>query len=155
ENEQTWRHKNNNFMRTLFLVELSLVPFPDEPPIVYMPADQWEDLTLRRQKYKAVDLGKQGGAEQRIFLELNKSTDIEFVETPLKDVVDYLKDKHSIPIVLATKKLEEASVNPDTRVTKGLKSITPRAALRLILKDLELTYVVRNEVLQITTPEDA
>src|SRR5439155_16473659 len=81
ENEQTWRHKNNNFMRTLFLVELSLVPFPDEPPIVYMPADQWEDLTLRRQKYKAVDLGKQGGAEQRIFSELNRPSDIDFVET--------------------------------------------------------------------------
>ena len=54
---------DNNFLRTMFQVELSLVPFPDEPPIVYMPADQWEDLTIRRQKYKAVDLGKQGGSE--------------------------------------------------------------------------------------------
>ena len=48
------------YLRTLFSVELSFVPFPDEPPVVYMPADQWEDLTIRRQKYKAVDLGKQG-----------------------------------------------------------------------------------------------
>src|SRR5207247_8986495 len=65
------------------------------------------------------------------------------------------KDKHNIALGLATKKLEEASVHPDTPVTKQLKSITLRAALRLILKDYELTYVVRNEVLQITTPEDA
>ena len=40
-------------------------------------------------------------------------------------------------------------------MTKTLRSITLRSALRLILKDLELTYVVRDEVLQITTPEDA
>src|SRR5205823_11644901 len=52
-------------------------------------------------------------------------------------------------------KLEEASVSPDTPVTKTLRGVTLRSALRLILKDLELTYVIRDEVLQITTPEDA
>src|SRR5262249_12815185 len=111
--------------------------------------------TIRRQKYKAVDLGKQGGAEQRIYTELGKNTTIEVVEMPLKDVVTYLQDTHNIPIVLSLKKLEEASVSADTPVTKRLRSITLRSALRLILKELELTYVVRDEVLQITTPEDA
>jgi hypothetical protein len=155
DNEQTWRTRNNNFVRALGQVELSLIPFPDEPPIVYLPADQWEDLTLRRQKYKAVDLGKQGGAEQRIFLELNKTTNLEVVEMPLKDVVLYLSETHNIPIVLSTKKLEEASVSPDTPITKSFRGITLRSALRLLLRELELTYVVRDEVLQITTPEDA
>ncbi|HEY2413623.1 MAG TPA: VWA domain-containing protein, partial [Pirellulaceae bacterium] len=147
--------RDNNYLRTLFTVELSFVPFPDEPPVVYMPADQWEDLTIRRQKYKAVDLGKQGGAEQRIYTELGKNTTIDVVEMPLKDVVLYLTETHNIPIVLSLKKLEEASVSADTPVTKSLRSITLRSALRLILKELELTYVVRDEVLQITTPEDA
>ena len=32
---------------------------------------------------------------------------------------------------------------------------TGRSALRLILKDLELSYLVQDEVVQITTPEDA
>ena len=120
-----------------------------------MPADQWEDLTMRRQKYKAVDLGRQGGAEEKIFNELNRVTEIDVVEMPLKDVVLFIQDRHGIPIVLSQKKLEEASVSTDTPVTKSLRGVTLRSALRLILKDLELTYVVRNEVLQITTPEDA
>jgi len=157
ENELVWRNRENNYLRTLFNVEVSLIPFPDEPPIVYMPADQWEDLSIRRQKYKAVDLGQQGGSEARIFDELNKIMPVgmEFVETPLKDAIQYLQDQHSIPIVLNTKTLNDAGINPDTPVTKNLKGITLRSALRLMLKELDLTYVVRDEVLQITTPDDA
>ncbi len=155
ENEAVWRLRQDQFVRTMFTVEQALVPFADEPPIVYPPADQWEDLTLRRQKYKAVDLGKVGGTEQRIFNELSKETNVDFVEQPLKDAMMYLGDLHKIPIVLSQKKLEEASVSMDTPVTKTLRGVTLRSALRLILKDLELTYVIRDEVLQITTPEDA
>jgi hypothetical protein len=120
-----------------------------------MPADQWEDLTLRRAKYKAVDLGKQGSSEERIFKELGQTATLEFIETPLKDAIQILKDRHSIPIELDVKKLEEAGVNLDTPVTKNLSGITLRSALRLMLNDLELTYVVRDEVLLITTPEEA
>ncbi len=77
------------------------------------------------------------------------------METPLKDVVVYLSETHDIPIVLSKKKLEEASLSPDTPVTMTLRGVTLRSVLRLILKEHELTYVVRDEVLQITTPEDA
>jgi len=155
ENEQTWRQRQHEFTRSLALVEQSLIPFADEPPIVYVPAEQWLALTERREKYKAVDLGKRGGAEQRIFDELNRTATIDVVEMSLKDVVTYLSDTHGIPIVLSSKKLDEAGVSVDTPVTKSLRGITLRSALRLLLKDLELTYVVRDEVLQITTPEDA
>jgi hypothetical protein len=80
---------------------------------------------------------------------------MEFIETPLKDAIQILKDAHNIPIELDVKKLEEAGVNIDTPVTKNLSGITLRSALRLLLNDLELTYVVRDEVLLITTPEEA
>src|SRR5438045_7581735 len=94
-------------------------------------------------------------AAKRIDQELDKTSNVDLVETPLKDDIDYLKDTHAIPIVLKTKKLEEASVSPDTPVTKQLRGISLRSVLNLILEDLELTYVVRDEVLQITTPTDA
>jgi hypothetical protein len=94
-------------------------------------------------------------AARRIESELDKTTDIDMVEMPLKDVVQYLQERHQIPIVLNQKKLEEASVSIDTPVTKSLKGIRLASALNLMLRDLELTYVVRDEVLQITTPEDA
>jgi len=94
-------------------------------------------------------------AAKRIERELDKACDVDVVETPLKDVVAYLQEMRAIPILLNTKKLEEASVSPDTPVTKRLQGISLRSVLNLILEDLELTYVVMNEVLQITTPSDA
>jgi len=153
--DAVWVAKEKNYMQALYQCELSLIPFPDEPPVIYMPADKWEQLTLKREKYKAVDLGKQGGAEQKIFKELNNLTEVSFVEQPLKEAIDYLKDKHGIPIVLNSKALQDAGVNPDTPLTKDLKNITLRSALRLILNDFDLTYVVRDEVLLITSHDDA
>ncbi|HEY2412930.1 MAG TPA: hypothetical protein VGI40_11840 [Pirellulaceae bacterium] len=86
---------------------------------------------------------------------LNTIVKVEFVEAPLKDVVQRLSDVVGVPFVLSLKKLEEASVSADTPMTKSLQGLTLRSVLRLILKDLELTYVIRDEVIQITTPEDA
>jgi hypothetical protein len=143
------------FYDTLYQSELSSIPFPDEPPIVYTSAERWEEITLSRKKYSQVDLAKPGGSEERIFKALNEDATLDFVETPLKDVVTFLSEAHGIPISLNAKKLEEAAVSPDVPVTKNLKGISLRSALRLLLGELELTYVVRDEVLQITTPEDA
>jgi hypothetical protein len=155
EMDAVWLARDKNFVQSMYQVELSFVPFPDEPPIVYMAADKWDELTRKRGKYKAVDLGKQGGAEQRIIKELNNTTELAFIETPLKEVVSYLKDRHLIPIEMNTKALSDAGVNPDSPVTKDLKNITLRSALRLVLNDFDLTYVVRDEVLMVTSHEDS
>jgi hypothetical protein len=155
ENEQTSRSRGSGFVRTLARVESAAVPFADEPPVVYASAERWQELTREREKYKAVELGKKGNAEQRIFDELNKPTSLDVVEMPLRDVMRFLADSHGIPIVLSAKKLEEESISLETPVTKSLHGITLRSALRLILKDLELSYLIQDEVVQITTPEDA
>src|SRR5262249_40931954 len=52
ENETLWRERDSKFVRSLHSVEKSLVPFPDDQPIVYLPASQWQDLTQRREQYK-------------------------------------------------------------------------------------------------------
>jgi len=56
---------------------------------------------------------------------------------------------------LSVKKLEEASVSPDTPVTRTLKHVRLSTLLDLILSELELTYVEKDDLLLITTPEDA
>jgi Skp family chaperone for outer membrane proteins len=155
DNESVARQRHNNSVRTLASVESAAIPFSDDPPIAYLPLDQWQQITDQREKYKSVDVHKPKSAEQRITSELNNTTNLDVVEMPFKDVVSFLADLHHIPIVLATKKLDEAGVSPDTPVTKTLRGVTLRSALRLLLKDLELSYVIQDEVIQITTPEDA
>ena len=94
-------------------------------------------------------------AEKKIEEALKQPTQIEFVETPLKDVVDYLKDLHKIEIQLDTAALKEAGVDESTQVTKNIKGISLRSALKLMLDDLQLKYVIHNEVLLITSPAKA
>ena len=162
--EQTRYYEQQLFVRnardkavldTLYQSELASIPFPDDQPIVYPDASVWEELTLRRKKYAAVDLKEKGGAEEKIRKALEDTTSIEFVETPLSDVVDYLKDLHNIEIQLDTKALDDASLGSDTPITKNLKGITLRSALRLMLGGMDLTYVIKNEVLMITTVDKA
>ena len=89
------------YVDTLYQVEKSFIPFPDDPPIVYPDAEIWQQLTARRKdKYSSMDLAKRGPAEKKIQDALKSPTEMSFVETPLSQVIDYLKDYHKIEIQL-------------------------------------------------------
>lgn len=76
-------------------------------------------------------------------------------EVPLKDFVEALGAALDKSVILATKKLEEAAINLETPVTFRLRNVKTQTALRLILGELGLTYLTYDDVLMITTPEDA
>ena len=154
ENLQVREARHRGIVDALFQVERAHVPVGGEPPIVYPNAQVWEELTLRRRKYAAMSLERQGSAEEKIFEALRQPTSLEFIETPLRDVVDYLKDLHGIEIQINYRALEEIGVSADTPLTRNLKGISLRSALRLMLRELDLTYSVQDEVLLITTPEE-
>ncbi|MCO6458687.1 MAG: hypothetical protein J5I93_25550 [Pirellulaceae bacterium] len=147
------RHKN--FADALYTVEQAAIPFPDEPPIVYPDAEVWRELTLRRKKYASVDLSTTSPAEEKIFSALDEPTVLQFNDQPLSDVVEFLKDYHKINIIIDNKALDDVGLGSDTPVTQDLSGISLRSGLRLLLKELDLTYVVKDEVLKITTPEEA
>jgi hypothetical protein len=79
-------------------------------------------------------------------------TQFDFIETPLQDVVDYLKDLHHIEIQLDQKALAAAGVSTDMPITVSLRGVALRSALRLVTRDLGLTYLVGDGYLLITTP---
>ncbi|HXT58065.1 MAG TPA: DUF4974 domain-containing protein [Pirellulales bacterium] len=89
--------------------------------------------------------------EAKILAALDDKTELEFVDQPLNDVIEYLKSRHEIEIQLDNKALADAGLGSDTPVTKNIKGISLESALDLILGELDLTYTVRDEVLLITT----
>jgi hypothetical protein len=159
ELEQIRLLRHRNFLAALHQVELALVPFPGEPPIVYPSAEMWHEISrspFRNFRSSAVDIaGKGKSKEQRILDALEADVDLEFTEHPLKELIEELKERYNIPIVLSVKKLEEAAINLETPVTVNFKQISLRAGLRNMLGELGLTYIIKDEVMQITTPEDA
>jgi len=90
-------------------------------------------------------------AEERIEKTLEQKTSFEFDETSLQDVADFLAETHDIPIKLDGKALSDEGLDPESPITYSLKQVKLRSALNLMLRDLDLSYVVDNEVLEITT----
>jgi general secretion pathway protein D len=86
---------------------------------------------------------------------LGRRLEMDFVDRPLSDVALYLTDVTGVTFHLQRKKLEEASVSETTPVTSHFKDIRLKTWLDLALEELELTYVVRDDIVVITTPEHA
>lgn len=94
-------------------------------------------------------------AEAKIMTALKSPTALEFVETPLPDVIEYLHDLHGIPILIDSRAIQAAGRRADKPITRLLKDITLQSALRLLLHDSDLVCVVQQEYLEITTDAGA
>ena len=94
-------------------------------------------------------------SEKRIFAALGDETTNAFVETPLEEAIEMISRNHNIPIVVDKRALEEIGLTPDTPVNLSLKNVTLRSFLRLMLRELDLTYMIKDQVMQITTVEAA
>ncbi len=93
--------------------------------------------------------------EERIRNELKEWTSIHFVESPLSDAVRQLAEMHDIPILIDNRALEEIGLTALEPVNLSLKNVSLEKALRLLLSNLDMTYMIHNEVLVITTAEAA
>jgi len=92
----------------------------------------------------------------RIRAALDLEIDCEFVQNSLSDVAVHLAHALGIDVVLDRKGLEEIGIATNApEITKKLTGISTRSALRLMLNDLDLTYVIRDQALWITPIEKA
>jgi type II secretory pathway component GspD/PulD (secretin) len=80
---------------------------------------------------------------------------LEFTDTPLEQVVQQLQDEFGLPIQIDTVAVEQIGVDAQKPVSTRLSNISVRSALRLVLKPLQLTYIIEHEVLMITSVEEA
>jgi hypothetical protein len=102
----------------------------------------------------AVTLGTTPAADAaaaKIEAALDRSVDIDLVAAPLNEVIDLLKAECKVEIQLDTKLLKETGKEPDVLVTKRLAGISLRVALRQLLGDFQMRYVIDDEVLLITS----
>jgi hypothetical protein len=93
--------------------------------------------------------------EKAILTALNKTMPVNFQNTKLEDVISYLQDATGQPILLDKEALKDVEASYDSPVTLSVKSITVRTALRRILADLGLTYIIRDQAIQVTSAQRA
>lgn len=85
---------------------------------------------------------------------LAKRMDIEFLETPLNQVVDFIRQTAAVQIHMKTRALEELGIGQDTPISLNLKDISVATVLELVLDDLGLDFAVDRGLVIISTPDD-
>lgn len=94
--------------------------------------------------------------ELRILRSLETLVDVKFKDTRLEDAMDYLSTLIGLPIVIDKGALDELRINYDTPVTFSVRRpVSARSALRAILRNVGLTFVVSDGVVFATTQERA
>jgi len=93
--------------------------------------------------------------EEAILAALQEPTSLQFIETKLFDVVDFLREKHAVQIHIDQRALNELGIPSDTPITLNLSGIPLRSGLELMLRELDLTWTIESDVLLITTAERA
>lgn len=129
----------------------SRFPTPDEPPLVYADANVWRVLSERRRQAEAADPAENDSNDARLLAALDEPTELDFNAQPLADVVSYLRARHGIEIEFDRQALSRQNIAADAPVTRRLKGVALRSALRLLLSEMDLTFVIRNQALWITT----
>ena len=135
------------------------MPFPDTITIEYPDADLWRALSERRIKRygRAVDLLDRDPKTKSILAKLEEPISMSFAnETPLEDVLKYIKSATQgrtttgIPIYVDPVGLQEAEKTMTSPVTLDLEGVPLKSTLRLLLKQLGMTYTVKDGLLTIT-----
>lgn len=90
--------------------------------------------------------------EQRFYAALAEKTELEFLNTPLSDVLSFLSDRHQINIIPDRKALTDDRISiEEITVDQVLKGIKLQSGLNILLEEHDLAYVIEDEVMKITS----
>ncbi|WP_235934773.1 general secretion pathway protein GspD [Candidatus Laterigemmans baculatus] len=151
-NEEIAASKEETFADYLLDVERS-ASMPDPALPMHMPeARVWEAMSARRLDQLAQRSGL-SESEERIRQRLQTTVDVRFPNRPLGEVLQTLGTVAGVPIYIDQQAVAEARVNLDEPVTLDLQQpIMLKSALQLLLDRYDLTWMIQDEVLKITSP---
>lgn len=100
---------------------------------------------------KPVYLPAPTAIEQDLRAMFDEQTDLAFSEVPLRDAMEFLQDLHKVNFILDVATLQDEGIDESTPITIEITGVTLRSAMRLVLEPLGLTWIIRDEVILITT----
>jgi type II secretory pathway pseudopilin PulG len=115
-------------------------------------APYWKELSELRKKMSGPQLTAE---EKAVIKALNSTMSVNFDKSIFRDVVDYVQERAGVSILVDRDSLREANVEYDDPVSLSVKKATVRTILRKILGDRNLTYIIKDGVIQVVTPQKA
>ncbi len=90
---------------------------------------------------------------EKIVRALDQKLTVGFNELQLDTAIAELSEQAGIEMIIDRRSMEELGLSPDTPVRIRLKDSSLRTILRLMLRNLDLTYRIHDELMEITTIE--
>ncbi len=146
---------------SMFLNSMDDTDDEEGPTSVRDPLKLDGDATKRAAKRdlagysKGISLRTKSEKEREIEHKLSTPVRLNFNDTPLEQVLEDLGSWHGINIVPDTRALESEGVSLKQPIKLCLENVSLKSALNLILKKAGLTYVIADEVVQVTTERHA
>ncbi len=111
---------------------------------VEFPED-WQEKTARRAQDTLTD------KERALLKALEKPVTLKFQAAPFTQVLQQLSDTIGQPIIVDKAALEASEIASNAPVSIVAGKISVRTALRKILSDLGLAYIIKNETILVTS----
>jgi hypothetical protein len=128
---------------TITQVDRTAVP----PRSDYDLPDDWAEKSKRRSP-----LAKLTDKEKALLEALKKPVKVDFNMETFQSVINNLSKQMGQDILLDKQSLDEAAIGYDTPITlRFTKPVSGRTALKRVLADVGLTYVIRKEAIEVTT----
>lgn len=129
---------------------------PGNPPVEQpnFSADEVAD----RSRGQSLSTPSQRQAEEQIESALDQPlrSPIDFIDTPLTTLMGVIAEEYDLPIQFDKAALEAAAESPDAQVSVNVRDVSLRSAMDLTLTAMpQLTYIIDNEMLLITTNDEA
>ncbi|MFW5692671.1 MAG: SHD1 domain-containing protein [Thermoguttaceae bacterium] len=96
--------------------------------------------------------GAQATGARAVRRALTQPTTLDFIDTPLEDVADYLADLHGIDVVVDRPAMRKDGMKAEMPVTASISERPLAEALDQLLAQAGLAWLIHHDVLWITTP---
>lgn len=113
----------------------------------------WREITKRREEMVNSKLSDK---EVKLLKTLNSVMSVDYDGVKFKSVIEHLMERTKLVIIVDPASLQDAMVDYEAdTVTLKFPKMTVRTALKKILGDKGLTYIIKEGHIQVMTPERA
>ena len=144
--------KERGFNDMMLSIDRDAIPFTDD--IAFPDKQKWEWFQRSKYRQQRDEQTRRTPKEIEIEQRLSTPVSVRFNNKPLSEVIEVLGGYAQVPTYLDPQGLQSEGVSSSQLVTIDLRNdISLKSALKLILEQFRLTYVIKDEVLKITSQD--
>jgi general secretion pathway protein D len=145
--------KEKGFRDAMDSVDLAARPMDDQNPIHFPEGNTWRDISRSKWRKAYEARHRFNEREREIQRKLKTPVNVKFHGEPLSQALDKLAKMTGVNIHLDDEALKQEGISADMPVNLEVTEITLKSVLNLLLNNHHLAYVIKDEVLKVTSEQ--